>query len=82
MKISDSPQQTNQTFFYKTKFNFREKNEHLLYIGENGGKAIAEALKVNTTVTSINLEWNEIGDDGAEAIEEALWVNTTVTSIE
>ena len=29
MKISDSPQQTNQTFFYKTKFNFREKNEHL-----------------------------------------------------
>ena len=31
MKISDSPQQTNQTFFYKTKFNFREKNEHLLY---------------------------------------------------
>lgn len=26
------------------------------YIGDEGAKALAEALKVNTTVTSINLE--------------------------
>ena len=28
---------------------------------------LAEALKVNVTVTNLNLEWNEIGNEGAKA---------------
>jgi hypothetical protein len=31
------------------------------------GQALAEALKKNTSVTSINLENNSIGDEGAQA---------------
>eukprot|EP00019_Armaparvus_languidus_P001153 CAMPEP_0168591766 /NCGR_PEP_ID=MMETSP0420-20121227/7321_1 /TAXON_ID=498008 /ORGANISM="Pessonella sp." /LENGTH=76 /DNA_ID=CAMNT_0008627603 /DNA_START=431 /DNA_END=659 /DNA_ORIENTATION=+ len=42
---------------------------------------LAEALKVNTTLTSIDLGYNKIGDAGAEQIAEALKVNKTLTSI-
>merc|ERR1712000_264773 len=38
-------------------------------------------LKVNKTLTSINLRYNKIGDAGAEKIAEALKVNKTLTSI-
>ena len=46
-----------------------------------GAKAIGEALKVNTSLTSINLGHNNIGDEGGKAIEEALRVNTSLTWI-
>ena len=45
-------------------------------IGDEGGKAIGEALKVNTSLTKISLRGNKIGDEGAKAIGEALKVNT------
>ena len=35
-------------------------------------KAIAEALKVNTTLTYLNLRFNYIGDECAKAIADAL----------
>jgi hypothetical protein len=38
-------------------------------------------LKVNTTVTSINLASNHIDNDGAWALIDALQVNTSLTSI-
>ena len=50
-------------------------------MGEGGGRAIAEALRVNTTVTSLNLCGNDIGERGVQAIAEALRVNSTVTSL-
>ena len=50
-------------------------------IGDEGAKAIAEALKVNTVMTELNLSWNLIGVDGAKAIAEALKVNTAVTTL-
>ena len=39
------------------------------------------ALKVNTTLTSLNLEGNDIQDAGAESLAEALKVNRTLTTI-
>ena len=42
-----------------------------------GAKAIGEALKVNTSLTKINLYCNNIGAEGGKAIEEALEVNTS-----
>ena len=44
-------------------------------IGDDGAKAIAEALKVNPVLTVLDLHYNNIGVDGAKAIAEALKVN-------
>ena len=44
-------------------------------------KAIGEALKVNTSLTKINLYENNIGDEGGKAIGEALKVNISLTEI-
>ena len=44
--------------------------------------AIAEALKVNTVMTTLDLKANSIGDDGAKAIAEALYVNTVMTTVD
>ena len=41
-------------------------------------KAIGEALKVNTSLTSIDLNYS---DEGGKAIGEALKVNTSLTKI-
>ena len=50
-------------------------------LGEGGGRALAEILRVNSTVTLLNLELNNVGDGAGQAIAEALRVNTTVTSL-
>jgi Ran GTPase-activating protein (RanGAP) involved in mRNA processing and transport len=50
-------------------------------IGDEGAKAIAEALKVNVVVTKLWLNNNKIGDDGAKAIAEALKVNAVLTKL-
>ena len=52
-------------------------------IGDDGAKAIAEALKVNPVLTSLDLYGNfSIGDDGARAIAEALKVNPVLTKLD
>ena len=50
-------------------------------IDAGGAIAIAEALKVNTLVTQLNLEFNQIGAAGAIAIAEALKVNKSVSQL-
>jgi NLR family CARD domain-containing protein 3 len=37
---------------------------------------------VNTTVTSLDLDRNNLGKDAGQALAEALRVNTTVTSLD
>ena len=49
--------------------------------GDDGAKAIAEALKVNAVLTELKLYYNSIGDDGAKAIAEALKVNPVLTKL-
>ena len=41
-------------------------------LGASGAKIIAEMLKVNTPLTDLNLDVNEIGNEGAIAIAGAL----------
>jgi len=50
-------------------------------IGDEGAKALAEALKVNTTVEKLDLMYCGIGDDGAAALAEALRSNTSLTEL-
>ena len=43
--------------------------------------AVAE-VEHNTTVTTLNLDYNEIGDQGAERLAAAMEHNTTVTTLD
>ncbi|KAL0243300.1 hypothetical protein GEMRC1_005861 [Eukaryota sp. GEM-RC1] len=47
-----------------------------------GARALADALKVNVSVTSIDLIGNFIEDEGVRALAEALKVNASVTIID
>ena len=49
-----------------TKINLYYEN-----IDDEGGKAIGEALKVNTSLTEIFLGTNRIGDEGKQIIRDA-----------
>ena len=67
-------------------------------IGDKGGKAIAEALKKNTSLTKLDLRLtqqqqhfpfphsqiteNKIGADGGKAIGEGLKTNTSLTKLD
>ncbi|KAL0238200.1 hypothetical protein GEMRC1_012673 [Eukaryota sp. GEM-RC1] len=51
------------------------------HVGNEGAVALAEALKVNSTVTHVDLGCNSIGVEGTIALAEALKVNSTVTII-
>jgi len=50
-------------------------------IGDEGAKAVAEALRVNKSIMVIGLMRNRIGDEGAKALVEALRVNFTVLQL-
>jgi hypothetical protein len=52
-----------------------------LKINDDGAKAIAEALKINTTLKLLNLGSGMIFREGAIAIAEALKINKTLTEM-
>jgi len=60
-----------------TKVNLNGNKE----IGDEGAKALAEALKVNTTLKELYLYGCGIGDGGAAALAEALRSNTSLTEL-
>ena len=41
-------------------------------IGDDGAKAIAEALKVNPVLTKLDLRYNNMGDAGKQAVRDAV----------
>jgi hypothetical protein len=43
---------------------------------------LAEYLKTDTTINTLNLNSSGIGDEGAVALAEMLKVNTTLTALE
>ena len=51
-------------------------------VGESGGRALAEALRLNTTVTSLYLGVNRLGQGGGLALAETLRHNTTLASLD
>ena len=52
------------------------------HIGDQGATGLAEALKVKSTLTKLNLQSNDIGDQGAAGLAEALKVNSTLTNLD
>jgi Ran GTPase-activating protein (RanGAP) involved in mRNA processing and transport len=50
-------------------------------ISDEGAAALADALKVNTSLTSIRLGYNKIGTEGAAVLADALKLNTSVTTM-
>ncbi|XP_011270487.1 hypothetical protein, variant 1 [Capsaspora owczarzaki ATCC 30864] len=67
--------------YEKVKNASGELDFRFIMFGDAGAQAIAVALKVNTTLTKIDLHGNQIGEVGAQAIAEALKVNTTLTKL-
>jgi len=45
---------------------------------DSGSKAIGECLKVNSTLTKLTLDSNEITDIGSKVIGESLKINSTL----
>ena len=41
-------------------------------IGDDGAKAIAEALQVNPVLTKLNLMYNKLGEAGRKAVRDAV----------
>jgi Ran GTPase-activating protein (RanGAP) involved in mRNA processing and transport len=52
-----------------------------LKINDNGTKKIAEALKINRTITRLDLNNNKISNDGTKVLAEALKINTKLETI-
>jgi len=50
-------------------------------IGDEGAATLAEALKHNTSLTTLDLRGNRIGDEGAAMLAEAVQHNTSLTTL-
>ena len=48
---------------------------------KDGAKSLAECLKYNSSLTTLDLRLNNIGDDGAAALAECLKHNTSLTTL-
>ncbi len=50
-------------------------------ISDGGAQAIADVLKTNNTLTTLNLGWNSISGEGAQAIARSFKKNSTLTNL-
>jgi hypothetical protein len=50
--------------------------------GDEAAHLIGEALKENTTLTTLDMSWNSIGPGGIRFVGEALKKNTTLTALD
>ena len=50
-------------------------------MGEGEGGALAEALRLNSTLTSLDLSGNDLGEGAGRALAETLRLNTSLTSL-
>ena len=44
-------------------------------------RALAATLRLNATLTSLNLGWNHLGEGGGRALAETLRLNSTLTTL-
>ncbi|EQB77572.1 protein NLRC3 [Camelus ferus] len=51
------------------------------FIQASAAKALGQALQLNTSLTSLDLQENAIGDEGASAVASALKANTALTAL-
>eukprot|EP00808_Paulinella_micropora_P020612 g55448.t1 len=66
---------------FVAKYDRKELSFSRKSLGDSAACAVAEGLKVNKTLTSLDLENNEIGDAGAQEMGEALRVNTCLATL-
>ena len=50
-------------------------------IGYAGAKSISRAMEINSTLTQLDLGWNNIGAEGAKSISRGLENNSTLTQL-
>ena len=50
-------------------------------LGDGGGRALAEALRLNTALMSLNLGFNHLFVGAGPALAESVHLNTTLTSL-
>ena len=74
--LSPKAQEFADQMVGKTSMNLSARG-----IDDAVANALAEALKVNTSLTTLDLHRNSIGDGGASALAEALKVNTSLTTL-
>ncbi len=51
-------------------------------IRDGGARALAAALRRNTTLRKLDLDGNEMGNDGRLSLAEAMRLNTTVRKLD
>ena len=51
------------------------------YVGDTSAASLAEAMRVNKTLTQLDLSYNNIGDTGATSLAEAVKFNATLTKL-
>lgn len=54
---------------------------HHINFGDEGAKYISEGLKLNTSITELNIDENNIKDEGAKYISEGLKLNSSLISL-
>src|SRR5438045_24630 len=74
--------------FAATLNRLRSNDPALISLTLNGkeydaadGKALAEVLKINCMLQSLDLFWNHLGDEGVKALAEALKFNRALQSL-
>eukprot|EP00434_Breviolum_minutum_P017496 symbB.v1.2.015442.t1/scaffold1121.1/size137196/10 len=67
--------------FRNQKIKMMNLSDRVKELGDEHMKALADAIRVNKTVTAIDLSNTNVGDDGLKALADALRVNHTLTCI-
>jgi hypothetical protein len=49
--------------------------------GAEGARAVADALRTNSTVIALSCDHNDIGDSGVRAVVDVLRVNSILTTL-
>ena len=60
----------------------KEIDLRICQISDEGCKALADALKINSAVKEIDVRSNQISDDGCKALADALKINATAKEID
>ena len=62
--------------------HLEEMDGYAVGIGDAGAASLSKALKVNSSLTNLNLSWNCITDSGASTLSQALKTNSTLTILD
>ncbi|KAG0322222.1 hypothetical protein BGZ99_003421, partial [Dissophora globulifera] len=69
------------SFQPKDLFHLQKLSLEMLMTRDNGAESLSEALKINSNLTTLNLNQNKIGDNEAQALSQVLKINSTLTTL-